>query len=160
AAEQVPQPTAILDVGCGTGRLLRSAQARFAGARFDGVDPAPGMVEQARASSDGINFQLGSAEKLSHPDAAFDLVFSTMTFHHWADQQRSAAEVARVLRTGGRWILADFVATGVMAYVTRLFRVTQFPQRGRLDAMLARAGLRVVAERRVRAQIQVLAIAR
>lgn len=160
ALEQVPEPMAILDVGCGTGRLLRGAQTRFPGARLEGVDAAQGMVEQARASSEGITFQRALAEKLPFPDAQFGLVFSTMTFHHWSDQQAAISEIGRVLTPAGRWILADFIATGAVRYARRLFRLDTFPERGRLDAMLAAAGLRVVAARRVRWQIQVLAIAR
>jgi ubiquinone/menaquinone biosynthesis C-methylase UbiE len=160
AIEQVPEPKAILDVGCGTGRLLRAAQTRFPGARLEGVDAAQGMVDQARASSEGINFQRALAEKLPFPDGQFGLVFSTMTFHHWSDRQAGIAEIGRVLTSSGRWILADFIATGALGYVRRLFRLHQFPERGQLDAMLAAAGLRVVAERRVRGRIHVLAIAR
>lgn len=161
ATSEVPHPEAILDVGCGTGRLLRAARETFPGARLEGVDAAEGMIEQAKASQaadDRTTFQVATAEKLPFPDAQFDLVFSTMTFHHWADQQKAMGEVARVLKPGGRWVLADFVATGFMRYLRRLFRLRQFPEREQLDRMLASARLRVVAERRVQGRISVLAI--
>jgi hypothetical protein len=58
----------------------------------------------------------------------------------------------------GRWILADFIATGWLRYVRRLFRLTRFLAREELDSMLASAGLRVRAERRVQSRISVLAI--
>lgn len=157
AVAEVASPNAILDVGCGTGRLLRAAGERFPGARLEGIDAAEGMIEQAKAAG-GANFQVATAEHLPFPSAEFDLVFSTMTFHHWADQPQGIAEIARVLKPGGRWVLADFVATGVMRYVRRLFRWRQFPEREHLDAMLASARLRVVAERRVQGRISVLAI--
>lgn len=167
AISEVPHPAAILDVGCGTGRLLRAAQESFPGARLEGVDAAEGMIEQAKSSPAGsgrITFQVATAERLPFPDAQFDLVFSTMTFHHWADRQRAMAEIARVLKPGGRWVFADFVPTGVTRYFTRLFRMRQFPERERLDAMLALARLRVVAVGRVaghvQGQISVLAIGR
>lgn len=163
AAKEVPHPAAILDVGCGTGRLLRSAAGQFPGARLEGVDAAQGMIDQARSSAgpvNKINFQLATAEQLPFPDAQFDLAFSTMTFHHWADQGRGVAEIARVMTPGGRWILADFIATGLLRYVRRLFRMTRFLEREELDAMLASAGLRVVEERRVQRRIYVLAIGR
>ena len=163
AAQEVPHPAAVLDVGCGTGRLLRAAAERFPGARLEGVDAAEGMIEQARASAGPtkrVNFQLASAEQLPFPDGQFDLAFSTMTFHHWADQRRCVAEIARVVAPTGRWILADFIATGLLRYVRRLFRMGRFLERPELDAMLAAAGLRVVAERRVQSRISVLAIGR
>jgi ubiquinone/menaquinone biosynthesis C-methylase UbiE len=163
AAQEVTHPAAILDVGCGTGRLLRTAAERFPEARLEGVDAAQGMIEQAKASAgpqSTINFQVAAAEHLPFPDAQFDLAFSTMTFHHWADQRGGAAEIARVLTPSGRWILADFIATGLLRYVRRLFRMTRFLERQQLDALLASAGLRVVVERRVQSRISVLAIGR
>lgn len=164
AALEVARPTAILDVGCGTGRLLRSAAVRFPGARLVGVDAAIEMVRQAEASTPAgiaMEFQQAIAEELPFPNAQFDLVFSTVTFHHWRDQGRGIAEVARVLAPGGRWLLADFIAAGPMRYVGRLLRLRQFPERGEVDGMLAAVGLGVVAERRVPGlggQVTVLAI--
>src|SRR5439155_10972550 len=152
AASEVPNPGAILDVGCGTGRLLRAAEERFRDARLEGVDAAIEMVKYAQAvlpAGSRITFQQAAAEKLPFPDAQFDLVFSTMTFHHWADQRAGINEVARVLAPGGRWMLADFIASGVMRYVRRLFRLRRFPERREMDPMLDGAGLRVLGRRGV-----------
>lgn len=166
AAAEVPQPAAILDVGCGTGRLLRSAEQRFPTAALEGIDASAGMVRHAQAvlpARSRIRIQMATAEKLPFANGQFDLVFSTMTFHHWDDQRGCIGEVARVLKPGGRWLLADFVADGFMRYVRRALRLMQFPERGQLDAMLAPAGLRVMAERKVRGlrgQVPVLAIGR
>lgn len=165
AAEQVGRPGAILDVGCGTGKLLRAAETRFPGARLEGVDPANEMVKHAQTTSPNgtVLFRQASAEALPFPDASFDLVFSTMTFHHWQNQARGAAEVARVLTPGGRWLLADFVATGFMKPIRRLLRLHQFPDRSHLRSLLRDAGLKVVEERRVSGlggQVSVIAIAR
>lgn len=165
AGEQVRVPGAILDVGCGTGRLLRAAQQRFRSARFDGVDASPEMVRQAISIlPDGspIRIQQATAEDLPFPDHVFDLAFSTMTFHHWADQAKGAGEVGRVLAPGGRWILADFVARGPVALVSRLLRVHQFPRPAQLDALLAGAGLEIVERRPVpwtAGNVSVMAIA-
>lgn len=165
AAAQVPRPRAVLDVGCGTGRLLRAAQPRFPDARLEGVDAAAEMVRQAQAElaeDSRIAFRQGTAEQLPFRDGEFDLVFSTMTFHHWSDQSRGAAEIGRVLAGGGRWVLADFMATGAMRYIRRLLRMSRFPERAELDRMVEAAGLKVVAERRpagfAASHIHVLAI--
>jgi ubiquinone/menaquinone biosynthesis C-methylase UbiE len=164
AEQEVPRPGAILDVGCGTGRLLRSASARFPGAELSGVDPAPEMVRQAQlraGAGSAIGFHLAGGEELPFSDHRFDLVFSTLTFHHWADQRKAVAEIARVLAPGGRWLLADFLATGLMRYVRWFFRMRRFPQRDSLNAMLAPAGLHVLMERKVfglHGQVAVLAI--
>lgn len=163
AAQEMPHPQAILDVGCGTGKLLRSAAQTFPGARLEGVDAAEGMIEQARASAgpeSEIAFRQGTVERLPFPEAQFDLVFSTMTFHHWADQRQGIVEIARVMTPSGRWILADFIATGLLRYFRRLFRMTRFREPAELDAMLDSAGLRVLSQRRVRSRISVLAIGR
>ena len=164
AATEVPAPKAILDVGCGTGRLLRAAEDLFPAARLEGVDAASEMVRYAQAAlptGSRIRYQNAVAEKLPFGNAEFDLVFSTMTFHHWADQRAGIAEVARVLAPGGRWLLADFIATGLMRYVRRVFRLKRFPERTVLDPMLSAAGLRVLTQRRVSgvgSQVPVLAI--
>jgi ubiquinone/menaquinone biosynthesis C-methylase UbiE len=166
AAAEVPRPTAILDVGCGTGRLLRSAEQLYPNVALEGVDAALEMVKQAQAKNPArsrIRFQQATAEKLPFAASQFDLVFSTMTFHHWDDQRRGIAEVARVLKPDGRWLLADFVAAGLMRYVRRALRLRQFPDRAGLDAMLQSAWLRVMAERKVgglRGQVPVLAVGR
>ena len=166
AIQEVPHPGAILDVGCGTGRLLRTASEQFPGATLEGVDAAEGMIEQAKASAEPtsrINFQLGTAEHLPFPDGQFDLVFSTMTFHHWADQGVGIREVARVLKPAGRWLLADFVATGPMRWLFAVVRPRRFHERGQVDRLVALAAMHVTAEKRVPGlwgQVSVLSIGR
>ena len=164
AAAQVPQPVAILDIGCGTGRLLRAAAGRFPHAKLEGVDAAEGMVKQAAASLPAglqIRFQQATAESLPFADGSFDVVFSTMTFHHWADQQKAIGEVNRVLARGGRWLLADMVARGPMTFVVRLLRIGRVVSPSGLDKMLGAEGLAVVARKKVpgtAGNISVLAI--
>jgi ubiquinone/menaquinone biosynthesis C-methylase UbiE len=163
AEEELGRPGTILDVGCGTGRLLRSAAERFPGAKLVGVDAAILLFKQAMRSTPNatIQFQQATAEALPFPESSFDLVLSTMTFHHWQNQARGAAEVKRVLTPNGRWLLAEFVPSGFMKRVRSLLRLHQFLDRGRLDEVLREAGLTAVKERRVLGlggQVAVMAI--
>jgi ubiquinone/menaquinone biosynthesis C-methylase UbiE len=106
----VPAPRRILDVGCGTGYLLGRLAARVPQAQaLGGIDAAPEMIAVASgAATDGrLRFVVGTAERLPWPAASFDLVVSTTSFDHWADQQAGLAECARVLAPGGCLVLAD-----------------------------------------------------
>jgi len=103
------QPESILDIGCGTGRLLRRAAACWPDARLTGVDPAEGMVKVARRLTPAAEFQVSLAESLALPDSYADLAFSTASFHHWQDQQQGLRQIARVLRPGGLFVLVDIL---------------------------------------------------
>jgi ubiquinone/menaquinone biosynthesis C-methylase UbiE len=103
-------PERVLDVGCGTGLLLRELAKRVPGASLTGIDAAPAMIEQARArGGDGQPpvFVQGTAERLPFEDGAFDLVISTTSFDHWKDQGAGLAQCHRVLAPGGHLVLTD-----------------------------------------------------
>lgn len=100
----------MLDVGCGTGMLLRLLASRCPQATdLAGIDAAPSMIEAAGQAADDprIRLTVGVAERLPYPDGAFGLVVSTTSFDHWADQQAGLRECARVLAPGGHLVLAD-----------------------------------------------------
>jgi ubiquinone/menaquinone biosynthesis C-methylase UbiE len=106
----VPAPAHILDVGCGTGYLLRQLAARAPGAvELTGIDAAPAMVEAAKAAAGDrrLHFTTGVAERLPFPDSTFDLVVTTTSFDHWLNQRGGLAECARVTAAGGRLVLVD-----------------------------------------------------
>ena len=100
-------PGAILDIGCGTGRLLRRMHACWPSAKLVGIDQAEGMVAKARQLTPEASFYQAPAEHIPLEDASLDLVTTTMSFHHWSLQEQGVREAFRVLRAAGCFILAD-----------------------------------------------------
>ena len=105
----------VLDVGCGTGTLAMEVQSRVGRAgRVAGVDPGTQQIARARRSAARrhvpIDFQIGMIEQLPFPDQSFDVVFSTLMMHHLPAslKRQGLAEIARVLKPGGRLVIADF----------------------------------------------------
>jgi ubiquinone/menaquinone biosynthesis C-methylase UbiE len=98
----------VVDVGCGPGTAAREAARR--GARVTGVDPAPVMLQLARAltgNRPGITWAEGTAEDLRQPDGSATVVWSLATVHHWTDVTAGLAEVKRVLAPGGRFLAIE-----------------------------------------------------
>ena len=145
AAELAPAPARVLDVGCGTGTLLRAAALRFPGAELVGVDASAEMVRAAAAANPlpgRIRFIRARAEELPFSDGLFDLVLSTISFHHWGDQGKGLREVARTLAPGGSFLLADhFVLPLHRAFFATRGRRQRFHTRTEIDSMLRDVGL-------------------
>lgn len=138
-------PTHVLDVGCGTGYLLRQLAARLPEAEhLDGIDAAGAMVAAAqRGASDGrIRPSIGVAEQLPFADGSFDLVVSTTSFDHWSDQQAGLSECARVLRAGGRFVLADLFSLWLWPTLMVGDRRGKARTKGRAARLLREAGFR------------------
>jgi len=144
-AENGKKPECVLDVGCGTGRLLRKANKIWPDARLIGVDPAQGMIKQANQLLSDGEFHVAMAESLPLSDASVDLVFSTMSFHHWTNQAKSLIEIARVLRPQGRFLLADIMMPPGLSLIFRHFKRNS-PTKTR--GMFAKAGLNVEFQHR------------
>ena len=140
----VPAPHRVLDVGCGTGYALRQLAGRLPGARqLAGIDAAPQMVEVAGrlADDERLAFALGTAERLPFPDSAFDLVISTTSFDHWADQAAGIAECGRVLAPGAYLVLTDLFSAWLAPTLTG-GRRAKARTRSRATRLLTAAGLR------------------
>ena len=102
-----PGPRRILDVGCGTGRLLAGAGDRFPGAHRVGLDPSAPMLAHGRRASGGAALMLARAEQLPLRDGTFDLVLCTMALLRCTDPPGVLAELARVAAPGAPVLLAD-----------------------------------------------------
>jgi SAM-dependent methyltransferase len=144
AAQSASRPARILDIGCGTGALLRQAAHRFPGAQLLGVDPSPEMLKVARRlnpDGDRMRFVQAHAEDLPFGNAEFDLVMSTISFHHWADQASGLREAHRLLASGGTFVLADhFVLRSTRLFFVRRWNQRRFHTPPQVEGMLADAG--------------------
>lgn len=105
----------VLDVGCGTGELaLRASRLVGEEGEVVAIDPGPRQIARARAKAAtrgvAVDFGTGVIERLDFPPARFDVVLSTLMMHHLPDdvKRHGIAEVGRVLRPGGRVVIADF----------------------------------------------------
>lgn len=110
----------ILDLATGTGWTARLVAA--SGAKTTGVDIAEEKILAARELSDGsIDFQVGDAEALPFPDASFDAVVSTCGIQFVTDPEAAVAELARVLRSNGRFVATLWTAESSVAEMFKLF---------------------------------------
>jgi ubiquinone/menaquinone biosynthesis C-methylase UbiE len=100
-------PLDILDIGCGTGRLLRKLHDQWPAAALVGIDTSEGMVTRARRLTPNATIYQASAEHIPLEDASINMATSTMSFHHWTEQSLGVQEIYRVLSRGGLFILAD-----------------------------------------------------
>lgn len=141
ALAAVPVPLRVLDVGCGTGMLLRELTERLPNVlEMTGVDPSDDMLRVARYESpDRIRFLRSGAEQLPFANGHFDLVVSTLSFHHWHAQPAGLFEVARVLAPEGSFVLVDMSAR----WIRRRGPLAEVRNPGEIVGSLRHAGLQV-----------------
>lgn len=96
-------PTRVLEVGCGTGELAERVRDELR-AEIIAVDISPRMVELTLER--GIEARVADVQQLPFEDGDFDCVVAAWVLYHVPDVDRSLAEIARVLRPGGRIVAA------------------------------------------------------
>ena len=144
----------ILEIGCGTGKLSILAKRTWPTVEVVGMDPDPLALARAQRKAKklhGIRFDQGYSQALPYTDASFDRVLSSLMWHHLDPEAKTAtaAEIRRVLRPGGRLILADFagdLARGVHGFMAQRMMKSGHLQDNRDDAipeLLTAAGFEV-----------------
>ncbi|HEU0296704.1 MAG TPA: class I SAM-dependent methyltransferase [Anaerolineales bacterium] len=106
----------LLDVGCGTGGVTIPAKIQVGeSGSAAGIDPALEMIAIARRKAKRagieIDFRVGVIESLPFPDETFEVVTSSLMMHHLPQhlQVKGLAEILRVLKPGGRILIADMM---------------------------------------------------
>ncbi|APT10454.1 MULTISPECIES: class I SAM-dependent methyltransferase [Mycobacterium] len=142
----------VLDVGCGTGYFTRRiARAVHPGGSVVGIDPSQSMVDYAaRRAPANAAFQVASAEDLPFSDQSFDVVVSSLAFHHFPVDRRADAvrQMFRVLRPGGRLCIADLRPSGggTLHRIAAVFNAHAREQNRlhQLDELITDAGFSIV----------------
>lgn len=117
----------VLDVGCGTGQLLKK-MAELSAVNGYGIDVEENMIAQARAKCPGMDIRLSACESTPFDDDTFDVLTACMAYHHFADKDGFAREAGRITRTGGWLFVADprfpFVVRKSMNGILKLHKIT------------------------------------
>jgi ubiquinone/menaquinone biosynthesis C-methylase UbiE len=111
----------VLDVAAGNGNVTLAAARRWC--EVTSTDYVPELLERGRERAEAerliVDFQQADAEALPFPDASFDVVVSTFGVMFTADQDKAAAELLRVCKSGGKIGLANWTPDG---FIGRLFK--------------------------------------
>ena len=116
----LPAAARVLDLGAGTGKLTAALVAR--GLDVVAVDPSGPMLAELRRTCPSAETLEGHAEAIPLPDGSVDAVVVAQAWH-WFDAPRAAAEIARVLRSGGTLGLVWNTRDKAVEWVTRFERV-------------------------------------
>lgn len=146
----------VLDVGCGTGRSAARISADY-GVHVTGVTVSAYQVEVARRSPPGAagstEFVLAdAAARLPYPDGSFDAAYALESLLHIADHEAVLSQITRVLRPGGRVVVADAClrrrpdegTLAVIAQMSAAFQFADIPTRSEYHERLAAAGMTVI----------------
>ncbi len=106
-ATRRPDAVAIVDAGCGPGRLAAALAEAHPHGHVTGIDLDPVQIRIAsRHKAPNLAFREGASHDMPWPDGSLDWVLATETFHHWSQPEASLVEIHRVLRQGGEfWII-------------------------------------------------------
>jgi ubiquinone/menaquinone biosynthesis C-methylase UbiE len=136
----IPQPEApaprLLDVGCGSGEMLRAAGA--AGMSVAGIDISETGIAQAREKLPDADLKVASAEALPFTDASFDYVVSVGSLEHFMDPGKGLQEMKRVARPRARILLIVPNSRFLFAWVSHLRQAIAPGQSQPLERMASR----------------------
>ncbi|BCO38348.1 SAM-dependent methyltransferase [Mycobacterium heckeshornense] len=141
----------IADIACGTGVLADRIQRELEPDEVYGVDMSDGMLAQARARSDRVQWLKGPAEHLPFDDDALDAVVTTSAFHFF-DQPAALREFHRVLAPGGLVAVTALSARQprLQAPPASRWKPAHHPSPAEMRALFEDAGFTVTEQHRIR----------
>jgi ubiquinone/menaquinone biosynthesis C-methylase UbiE len=148
AALDGADPRRVIDLGCGTAQLTADLTARFPRALVTGVDLSADMLRAARRRLGDATPPLVNADVYALPfaDGSIDLITNTASYHWYLEYRRALAEIHRVLRPGGHFLLATLTDTLLWRLMRQVRITTAVETRADLEA----AGFRVERSERIR----------
>jgi len=96
----------LLDMGCGTGQLIREIQEAFPNAKCVGVDISPKMIDRAATNNPCAVFMVSSIEGMTG-EGEYDIVVCTHSFPYYRDQAQALQKLSTMLKPGGHLLLAQ-----------------------------------------------------
>lgn len=104
---EIPYQTA-LDLGCGTGEMMKRILQDSSGKSLYGIDLSEKMLDVAKKKlGDEAALFLGDSEHLPFADSTFDVVYCNDSFHHYPAPDKVLSEIYRVLKPHGTFIMCD-----------------------------------------------------
>ena len=116
-----PERGSILDIGCGTGNQLVADRPHAPSARFVGLDRFRGMLRQGQKKARDIRWIQGDGAAMPFREASFDFVTSQFSFHHVQNKPSMIADVFRVLRPGGRFVMSNISPRDMSGWIIYRF---------------------------------------
>ena len=140
----------LLDVGAGTGLLLRKIAHRFPSAQLTGLDLSLAMALTARRPhGEGGSIVTGDAHRLPFDARSFDVIVSSSSIHFWRDPAQALVEIRRVLRDDGTLVITDWCSDYLACRLADRYLRWRNPayrpalSSAEIEALLARSGFEV-----------------
>lgn len=126
---EIHQGAAVLDVGCGTGTVLKKLEER-AGISGYGIDIEENMIAVAKSKCPDMSISVSSCTQMPFESCTFDIVTTCMAYHHFDDKKGFAKEASRILKLNGYLYITDprfpLVIRKLLNFALSVHRITGY----------------------------------